>query len=76
LVEIAKVEKDQTVTTEWTGPVCIIRKVGTEAQVLCEHGSDKTRVFKNIKSAQKWIKRNIVSPSQRRELFFVQAPRA
>ncbi|MFN3898924.1 MAG: hypothetical protein ACK4ML_00975 [Alishewanella aestuarii] len=64
------------VTPDWSGPVCIIRKESNEARVLCEHGSDKARVFESIKAGRRWIKRNIVSPAERRKLFFVPAPRA
>lgn len=68
-------EKDP-ITPDWSGPVCIIRRDGDNALVLCEHGTDKTRVFENMKAGKRWIKRNIVSPAERKKLFFVQAPRA
>lgn len=60
-----------------TKPTCILySETGNEetAAVLTEHGQDRARVFSSQKAAKRWIKRNVISPSKRSKLYFVQAP--
>jgi len=60
-----------------TKPVCILRTETGDidtAEVLTEYGTENARIFANMKTAKRWIKRNVVSSVERQKLYFVQAP--